>query len=187
MLKRTLAKPAATVALVGVFLTAIPVKAGQAPPANSPNFQAYVAREVRHQLVMQPFYNVFDNLQFQVQGNKVILLGQVTNPTLKSDAEKSVKGVEGVAAVENRIEVLPPSPMDDRIRRAEFQAIYSFPSLQMYAIRSVPPIHIVVNTGHVTLEGSVAREMDKQIAGLRANSVSGVFSVTNNLQVDNGK
>ena len=187
MIRRTLAKLAATAALAGLFFTTLSAKANQAPAPNSPNFQAYETREVRHQLVMQPFYSVFDNLQFQVEGSKVILLGQVTNPALKSSAEKSVKSIEGVTSVENKIEVLPPSPMDDRIRRAVFRAIYSFPSLQMYAIRSVPPIHIIVNMGHVTLEGSVAKQADKDVAGIRANSVPGIFSVTNNLQVDNGK
>jgi hyperosmotically inducible periplasmic protein len=190
MLNRTLLKMMCLV----VFTGAVLVSAAQAvanqehPPAtNSPTFQAYLMKEVRHQLITLPFYTVFDNLQYQIQGSKVILLGQVTNPTLKSDAGKAVKSIEGVTAVENSIEVLPPSPMDDQIRRAEFRAIYSFPSLQMYALRSVPPIHIISNGGHVTLEGSVARQADKDAAGIRANTVPGVFSVTNNLQVDNGK
>ena len=98
-----------------------------------------------------------------------------------------MKNIEGVEAVDNQIKILPPSPMDDQIRRAEFRAIYSFPSLQMYALRSVPPIHIIVDNGHVTLEGSVAREADKDAANVRANTVPNVFSVTNNLIVDNGK
>lgn len=159
----------------------------QEPTRTSPNFNVYLVKEVRHQLVLLPFYSVFDNLAFQVDGAKVTLLGQVVHPTLKDDAASAVKKIEGVEAVDNRIEILPPSPMDDHIRRAEFRAIYSFPSLQMYALRAVPPIHIIVKGGNVTLEGSVARQADKDVAGIRANSVPGVFSVTNNLQVDNGK
>ncbi len=159
----------------------------QATTPNSANFEASLTKEVRHELVMLPFYSVFDNLQYQVDGANVTLLGQVTRPNLKSDAEYAVKHVEGVETVNNQLEVLPPSPFDDRIRRAEFRAIYSFPSLQMYGLRSVPPIHIIVNNGHVTLEGSVASEADKDAAGIRANTIPDVFSVTNNLRVDNGR
>jgi len=168
-----------------VALGAPPIKQ-QSPGVTSANFQASVTREVRHELVMLPFYSVFDNLQYQVQGDKVVLMGQVVQPNLKDDAEKAVKSVEGVTAVDNRIEVLPTSIEDDRIRNAEYRAIYSFPTLQMYAVRSVPPIHISVNNGHVTLEGSVAKEADKDAANVRANTVPNVFSVTNNLRVDNG-
>ena len=159
----------------------------QAPARNSANFEAWLTKEVRHELVMLPFYSVFDNLQYKVDGAKVTLVGQVVRPNIKSDAESAVKHIEGVEAVDNQIEVLPTSPNDDRIRRAEYRAIYSFASLQMYEVRSVPPIHIIVNRGHVTLEGSVATEADKNAAGIRANTVPGAFSVTNNLRVDNGK
>jgi hyperosmotically inducible periplasmic protein len=158
----------------------------QAPARDSANFQTWLTKEVRHELVMLPFYSVFDNLQYRVDGAKVTLIGQVANPTLQSDAENAIKHIEGVEAVDNQIEVLPTSPNDDRIRRAEYATIYSFASLQMYEVRSVPPIHIIVKNGHVTLEGSVASEADKDVAGIRANTVSGVFSVTNNLRVDNG-
>ena len=156
------------------------------PPArDSANYETWLTKEVHHELVMLPFYSVFDNLQYKVEGRKVTLLGQVTNPTLRGDAESAVKHIEGVETVDNQIEVLPPSPNDDRIRRATFRAIYSSPSLDMYAVRSVPTIHIIVDRGHITLEGSVAREADKNIAGLQANTVPGAFSVTNNLRVDN--
>jgi hyperosmotically inducible periplasmic protein len=157
----------------------------QAPAPDSANYQAWLTNQVRHKLVMLPFYSVFDNLQYQVEGGKVTLRGQVKTPMLKSDAERAVKHIEGVEAVDNQLEVLPVSFNDDRIRRATFRTIYSFGSLQMYGVRSVPPIHIIVNNGHVTLEGSVANQTDKNVAGIRANSVSGVFSVTNNLRVDN--
>jgi hyperosmotically inducible protein len=158
----------------------------QAPARDSANFQTWLTKEVRHELVMLPFYSVFDNLQYKVEGAKVTLIGQVANPTLQGDAEYAVKHIEGVEAVDNQIEVLPTSPNDDRIRRAEYGTIYSFASLQMYGIRSVPPIHIIVKNGNVTLEGSVASEADKNVAGIRANTVAGVFSVINNLRVDNG-
>ena len=195
MFKKTIfnqryANPICLAVLLAVFLAApgfARAKQQHAPSANSPAFEAYLNKEVRHVLVTQPFYTLFDNIAYKIEGTKVVLIGQVVNPTLKNDAGKSVKSIEGVEQVENSLEVLPPSPMDDQIRRAEFRAIYSFPSLQMYALRSVPPIHIIVKGGHVTLEGSVARQADKDAAGIRANSVPGVFSVTNNLQVDNGQ
>jgi hyperosmotically inducible protein len=144
-----------------------------------------IVKEVRHELVMLPYYGVFDNLAYKVDPDgTVTLIGQVARPTLKSDAENVVKRIEGVTKVVNTIEVLPTSPMDDRIRRATYRAIYGDPALSLYQVRAVPPIHIIVKNGHVTLEGAVAREMDKTIAGMRANSVSGVFSVDNNLVVE---
>ena len=148
--------------------------------------QPALSREVRHVLVLLPFYSVFDNLEYKIEGNKVTLLGQVVRPSLKDDAGKAVKQIRGVESVDNQIEVLPPSPMDDQIRRAEFRAIYSQPNLQMYSVRSVPPIHIIVKNGHVTLEGVVATEADKNVAGIAANGVPNVFSVTNNLRVERG-
>ena len=138
---------------------------------------------------MLPFYGVFDNLSYKVDPDATVtLFGQVTRPTLKSDAENVVKRIEGVERVVNNIEVLPTSMMDDEIRRAAYRAIYGNEVLSQYQMRAVPPIHIIVKNGHITLEGVVAREMDKQIAGMQANSVHGVFSVTNNLVVeDEGK
>ena len=143
-----------------------------------------IMKEVRHELVMLPYYNVFDNLSYRVDGSKVYLFGQVTRPTLKSDAENVVKKIEGVEKVENEIEVLPLSPNDDRLRRALYRAIYSRPQLQRYQLGAVPPIHIIVKNGNVTLEGVVANEGDKNVAGIAANGVSGVFKVTNNLAVE---
>ena len=142
-----------------------------------------VEEKIRKELVTLPFYNVFDNLAFQVNGDEVTLFGQVTRPTLKSSAENVVKRIEGIARVNNRIEVLPLSPYDDRLRLALFRAIYSYPGLDRYALGAIPGIHIIVNNGNVRLEGVVAREMDRNIANLRANGVSGVFSVENNLRV----
>ncbi len=145
--------------------------------------QQRIMKEVRHELVMMPYYSVFDNLAYKVDGNTVTLLGQVTRPTLKSEAESRVKQIEGVDKVVNNIEVLPPSPMDDRIRRAEFRAIYSDPVLSKYAWGAVPPIHIIVNNGKVTLDGVVDNESDKNVAGIRAKGVPGTFAVQNNLRV----
>jgi hyperosmotically inducible protein len=144
-----------------------------------------ITREVRHQLLLLPYYGVFDNLAYAVNDGTVTLYGQVTRPTLKQDAGNVVKNVEGVNRVDNQIQVLPVSPMDDRIRLAEFRAIYSAPQLNRYAIQAIPPIHIIVNEGHVTLVGVVASQADKDVAGIRAKSVPGVFSVTNNLSVEN--
>jgi len=149
----------------------------------APN-EAYVQGEVLHQLRMLPYYTIFDNLSFKLEGNQVVLEGQVAWPTLKSDAEGVVKSVEGVKQVVNRIEVLPTSYFDNRIRLAEYRAIYGQPGMERYAIQSNPPIHIIVKNGDVTLTGVVANEMDKNLAGIRANGVSGVFSVTNNLRVE---
>jgi hyperosmotically inducible protein len=146
--------------------------------------QARLGREVRHELVMLPYYGVFDNLAFKVDGYKVTLLGEVTRPTLKTDAEAAVKRIEGVESVDNRIEVLPLSPNDDRIRLAVYRAIYRQASLSRYALQAIPPIHIIVKNGGVRLEGVVATEADKNLAGIRAQGVSGVFSVDNNLRVE---
>jgi len=144
-----------------------------------------IYKEVRHELVMLPYYGVFDNLAYKVDPDgTVTLIGQVVNPTLKSDAENVVKRIEGVEKVVNTIEVLPPAPNDDRIRRDTYRAIYGNSVLSMYQLRAVPPIHIIVKNGNITLEGVVARAMDKQVAGVQANSVPGAFSVTNNLVVE---
>jgi hyperosmotically inducible periplasmic protein len=143
-----------------------------------------VEREVRKELVTLPFYSLFDNFMFKVEGETVTLLGKVSRPTLKSDAENVVKRIEGVSKVVNQIEVLPLSPNDDGLRLALYHSIYGHNVLQTLAIRAVPPIHIIVENGKVTLEGVVANEMQKTIAGAQANGVAGVFSVTNNLRVE---
>jgi hyperosmotically inducible protein len=154
------------------------------PAALSQMGEERIQREVRHQLVMLPYYGIFDNLAFDVSGSTVSLYGQVTRPTLKSDAENVVKRIEGVERVTNNIEVLPLSPADDRIRFAAYRTIYGQSALNRYGLQAIPPIHIIVNNGKVTLEGVVANEGDKNIAGIQANTVPGVFSVTNNLRVE---
>ncbi len=143
-----------------------------------------IVKEVRHELVMLPYYGVFDNLAYRVDGSKVTLFGVVTQPVLKINAENAVKKIEGVTAIDNEIEVLPLSPMDDGIRRSVYRAIYSKPGFERYQFGAVPPIHIIVKNGNVTLEGVVDSEMDKNIAGIAANTVNGVFGqVKNNLIV----
>jgi hyperosmotically inducible protein len=136
---------------------------------------------------MLPYFGVFDNIAYKVDGYTVTLLGQVVRPTLKSDAENAVKHIEGVEKVDNQIEVLPLSPMDDRLRLELYRAVYGYPALEKYALGVQKPIRIIVKNGHVTLEGVVDNEGDKNLAGLRANGVSGTFSMTNNLQVTPSK
>jgi hyperosmotically inducible protein len=148
---------------------------------------ALLSNKVRKELVTLPFYSVFDNFTYQIDGDKVILSGEVTRPTLKTSAERVVARIEGVKQVENNIEVLPLSSFDNRIRRGVLYAVYGHPVLNRYALQSTGPIHLIVNNGHVTLEGVVSREMEKNVAFIQANSVPGVFSVTNNLRVENPK
>ena len=153
-----------------------------------PMFARYQARDlsdaVRHELVSLPYYNVFDNLEYKVDPNGVVtLLGQVTWPVVKSDAEHAVKKIPGVTQVVNNIQVLPLSPFDNQIRRAEYRAIFGYGPLYRYALGAVPSIHIIVDNGHVTLVGVVDNEADKNIVNIRANGVPNVFSVTNDLRV----
>src|SRR6478672_7833752 len=145
--------------------------------------QDRISREVYHELVMLPQLTIFDNLQYKVDGGKVILMGQVENAILKDSAEKVVKKIEGVESVNNQIEMLLRSRYADRICRQVSRAIFNDERLFRYSMGSVPPIHIIVKNGHVTLEGVVNSQADKDAANLRASSVPGVFSVENHLQV----
>jgi hyperosmotically inducible periplasmic protein len=177
--------PAVVPLVVVLMFTPASLAAQLQPPTLDQKNYDRIVHEVRHELVMLPFYGVFDNLSYKVDPDgTVTLIGQVARPTLKSDAENVVKRIEGVTKVVNNLEVLPTSINDDRIRRAVYRAIYSNSVLAPYQLRAVPPIHIIVKNGHVTLVGVVARDMDKQVAGVQANTVSGVFSVTNDLQVE---
>ena len=182
-----------TLLFLGILATAssgFAFRAAQGSPqaSQAPQLQPgeeRLAREVRHQLVLLPYYSIFDWFQFSVQGHTVTLQGEVVQPVLKSDAENVVKRVEGVEQVVNNIKVLPLSGLDNGIRRAEFRAIYGNPALSdRYGFQAMPPIHIIVDNGHVTLKGFVANSMDKNIAGVQANGVPNVFSVDNQLQVD---
>jgi hyperosmotically inducible periplasmic protein len=166
-----------------VALFAATIHAGTSPQKQTEPKGSDLVKEVRHQLVMLPYYSVFDNLAYKVEGSKVTLIGQVVRPTLKSDSEAVVKKLEGVTSVQNDIEVLPVSTMDDQLRRALYRAIYSEPGLSRYSYSAVPSIHIIVKGGNVSLEGVVDSEADKNLAGLRANGVPNVFSVKNNLNI----
>ncbi len=155
------------------------------PYVRGPVDENNLIKEVRHNLLMLPYYGVFDDLGFNVQGSTVTLTGQVTRPTLKDDAGSAVKKISGVTSVVNNIEVMPLSPNDDGIRMAAYRAIYGDQTLNTrYAYSAAPSIHIIVKNGNVRLEGVVANAMDKQIAGMRAKGVSGAFDVQNDLQVE---
>jgi hyperosmotically inducible periplasmic protein len=144
---------------------------------------APLENRVRHELLMLPYYNVFDDLSFRVDNSEVILFGHVTQPVVSDDAERAVKHLEGVSSVKNEIEVLPLSDFDNQIRWRTYFAIYGYGPLEQYSLGTQPPIRIIVKNGNVTLMGTVLNEMDKNVAYLRANGVHGVFSVTNELKV----
>lgn len=144
---------------------------------------ARLEAQVRHEIVMLPYLTVFDNIEFAVHGDKVVLSGQVVRPTLKTSAERVVKRIEGIALVENHIEVLPLSSADNGLRLMVYRAVYGFPSLNRYALPVIAPIRIIVKNGNVTLAGVVDSKTDKNLAGLLANGVPGIFSVTNHLHV----
>jgi osmotically-inducible protein OsmY len=170
-------------ALLIVVLVAVSATLSAQEPQASARAQERIIKAVRHELLMLPYLGVFDNLSYKVEGYNVTLYGQVVRPTLKSDAENAVKHIEGVERVDNQIEVLPTSMNDDRLRRELFRAIYRYPAMEKYARVPQKPIRIVVKNGNATLEGVVDNDGDKNLAGMRANQVSGVFSVTNNLRV----
>ena len=176
-----------TVVVVLVLLSIATLGLTQDRGQPSAKSQERITREVRHELLMLPYFGVFDNIAFKVDGGTVTLLGQVVRPSLKSDAENSLKRIEGVEKVDNQIEVLPPSSMDDGLRRRLYRSIYGYPALEKYALGVQKPIRIIVKSGRVTLEGVVDNDGDKNFAGIRANSVPGIFSVTNNLQVVSSK
>jgi len=171
--------------LAAFILTA---SAAIAAPAlnDQASYDARLAKQVRKELVTLPYYGVFDNLAFEVKGDTVVLSGQVTRPSTRKDAERRVAKIEGVERVVNNIQVLPVSSFDDQIRVRTYRAIFRSGSLYRYAMGANPSIHIVVNRGHVTLEGVVSSKMDSQLAYMAANGVPGVFSVKNNLRVERG-
>jgi hyperosmotically inducible periplasmic protein len=168
------------VALASALVIAVPLFAGT--DSGTPAVQD-LANQVRHELVMIPYYSVFDDLNYSIDNGVVTLTGDVNNPVVKTDAERSVKRLPGVTQVVNHINLLPPSSMDNHIRAAEYRAIFGFSDMYRYAQGAIPSIHIIVDFGHVTLMGVVDSEADKNVANIRANSVPGVFSVTNNLRV----
>jgi hyperosmotically inducible protein len=171
-----------TVFAVAAVLVGSVVAAGAAP-----RFQQRTMAKVHKELVTLPYYGVFDNLEYKVEGDTVTLFGQVRNPTTRRDAERRVARIEGVDRVINQIEVLPVSSFDDAIRARAYRAVFRSGGLYRYAMGANPSLHIVVKNGHVTLEGVVSRKMDSQLAYMAARGVSGVFSVTNNLRVESGR
>jgi hyperosmotically inducible protein len=151
--------------------------------ALSPEAEQALAKKVVHAILMLPYYGVYDNLGFRLQGRTVILEGQVLRQSLKPDAGAAVKKIEGVDKVVNNIEILPPGGIDMRIREQVRQAIYEYGPLFKYSNMPNAPIRIIVKNGRVTLVGVVNNETDKGLCGMRANQVSDALSVTNNLQV----
>jgi len=169
---------------IAVLLTGFAGAQGGQQANGTQRMQDRITREVRHELVMLPQLTIWDNLQYKVEGSKVTLLGQVRNAILKDEAQQAVKKIEGVDQVDNQIQVLPASGNDDRIRLAVARALFAGDSpLFRYSMGAVPPIHIIVNGGHVTLEGVVDNQSDKDLAYMKANGVPGVFSVENHLVV----
>src|ERR1700691_3152187 len=179
MRERHMKRTIQTIALAAALaLGAAPVFAGTGnPPAQD------LPSQVLHQLVMIPYYSVFDDLNFSVDNGVVTLTGDVVNPVVRTDAAGSIKHLAGVTQVVNKINILPPSSMDNHIRAAEYRAIFGYSDMYRYAMGAIPSIHIIVDFGHVTLVGVVNSDADKNVANIRANSVPGVFSVTNNLRV----
>lgn len=171
----------------GASAVALPDNPDQHMQISTTQSQDRIVREVRHELLMLPQFSIFDNLSYKVEDNTVTLLGQVRNAILKDEAQAAVKRIEGVQQVNNQIEILPASFNDDRIRRQVARAIFRQPRLFEYSTEPVPSIHIIVKNGHVNLEGVVGNQGDKDVAGIQANGVPSVFSVQNNLQVENPK
>jgi len=175
-------------ALLATLATALPNSVAGQPQENKTQrseakYEEKLYKEVRHHLVMLPWYSVFDNLAYKVDGDHVTLYGEVTRPSLKSDAESAVKSIEGVASVVNNIEVLPPSPMDDQLRRAVYRAIYGDAALTRYSIQAVPSIHIIVKGGNVTLEGKVRAWHERGVAERAAWAAPGVIAVEDRLTI----
>ncbi len=169
--------------ILAATLMTLPAFAGEASTHGATD----IAKSVRHELVMLPFYGVFDHMTFEVNDGTVTLHGYVTRPTLKTSAERVTQRVAGVTGVINKIEVLPLSPFDDSIRLRTLRAVYGQSALNKYAIGANPPIRIIVKNGEVTLEGMVLNKGDHDIANIQANGVFGVFKVNNNLRVENAK
>lgn len=170
---------AAVLAITGQAVMAAPTT-----PERPGLSEQQVSNKVRKELVTLPYYGVFDNLAYKVEGGTVTLYGQVIHPSTRQDAERRVARISGVERVVNNIEVLPLSPFDDSVRIQTYRTLFRTGGLYRYAMGANPSIHIVVNRGHVTLEGVVSNEADSQLAYMAASSVPGVFSVTNNLRAE---
>jgi len=153
--------------------------------ATVPSTDAEIARKVVHEIRMYSRYTIWDNIDVKVRDGEVALMGQVSQPYKKADLGRLVERVPGVRSVANQLDVLPNSIFDDQIRRQVARAIYRDPVLSRYGIQAVPPIHIIVDNGHVTLEGVVNNQMEKNVAGIRAASGMSFGPVINNLRVEN--
>ncbi len=153
--------------------------------ANLPRTDNDIAKSVRHEVLMYPYYSLWDDVSFRVNNGSVELIGAVNQPFKKQDLGRLAAKVPGVTSVTNQLRVLPLSPMDDRLRLQVARAIFRDPVLSRYAMGAVPSIHIIVDNGHVTLSGVVNNDMEKQVAGMRASGAGLSFgSVTNNLVVE---
>lgn len=146
--------------------------------------QQQLMKQVRHELVTLPYYGVWDNLAYKVEGSTVTLYGQVVRPTTRSDAERRVAKLKGVQQVINKIEVLPLSSFDETLRVRTYRALNRTAGLYRYLLGGNPSLHIIVNRGQIALEGVVANKGDRQLAYMTARGVSGAFSVVNNLRVE---
>ncbi len=182
-IKNRIVALAAMLAIAATAAVAAPQTVGE----NDINGQPQIAEQVRHKLLMLPYYGIFDNLAYQVEGSRVTLYGQVVKPITRKDAEQSVARIKGVEQVINKIEVLPFSSFDDAIRARTVREMWRMAGLYRYTRGVNPSLHIIVRGGHVTLEGVVATKTDKQLAYLAASRVPGVFSVTNNLRAERGE
>jgi len=174
-----------------LMLATMLVAAGSAVAATDPtpaagDNDAQIAQKIVHEIRMYPRYTIFDNVNVKVHDGEVDLLGQVSQPFKKGDMGRLAQHVAGVRSVTNEIEILPTSLFDDRLRLQVARSIYRDPSLSRYAIQAIPPIHVIVDNGHVTLEGVVNNDMEKTIAGIRASQAGLSFGqVVNNLRVEN--
>jgi hypothetical protein len=169
-----------TMAAVPAFVYAWGANAGVKPLEE----QVGLEDRVRQEIASLPYYSVFDSLSFRIDTGRVTLSGQVTQPIVKEDAERAVRRLPGILSVTSQIEVLPPSRVDDRIRRDVYYAVYGYRPLQRYGAGMHPAIRIVVKNGNVSLVGAVASTGDRATVYQRATGVPGVFSVTNHLLVE---
>jgi len=178
---------AVIIGFIGAIILAAATAVAQPMTSKYAPSSSQLEKKIRKELVTLPYYGVFDNLAFGVNGGTVTLYGQVVRPTTRDDAEHRVAHLAGVNRVINKIEVLPLSPFDESLRRRVYRAVFSTAGLSRYAMGANPSIHIVVDRGHVTLEGVVANQADAQLAYMAARSVPGSFSVKNNLMVEQNK
>lgn len=167
-------------------LLALAGLAGASTAPASFDSDAAIAKKAVHEIRMYTRYTIWDNVNLQVNNGAVVLTGQVSQPFKKQDLQRLMQRVPGVTSVTNQLEVLPLSPFDNNLRVRVARAVYGSPNFTRYAMQPLPPIHIIVNNGRVSLEGVVANEFDKNLAGMRASTAGLSFGpVQNNLRVEN--